>query len=43
MSDEAATVLGIDIGGTKMAAAIVSADGEILTKDLIRTLPGGAD
>ena len=43
MSDEAGTVLGIDIGGTKMAAAIVSADGEILTKDLIRTPQGGAD
>jgi len=43
MSDEAATVLGIDIGGTKMAAALVTADGETLTKDLIRTPPGDAD
>ncbi|MFF0340339.1 ROK family protein [Kribbella sp. NPDC004875] len=37
------TVLGIDIGGTKMAAALVSADGTILTGDRIRTPPGGAD
>ncbi|GAA1584254.1 ROK family protein [Kribbella sancticallisti] len=43
MSDEAATVLGIDIGGTKMAAAIVSADGEILAKDRILTPAGDAD
>jgi glucokinase len=43
MSDEAATVLGIDIGGTKMAAAIVSADGEIISKDRIATPSGGAD
>ena len=43
MSDEAATVLGIDIGGTKMAAAIVSADGEVLTKDRIQTPAGDAD
>ncbi|GAA1642374.1 ROK family protein [Kribbella alba] len=43
MSDEAATVLGIDIGGTKMAAAIVSADGEVISKDRIATPPGGAD
>lgn len=37
------TVLGIDIGGTKMAAALVSADGTILTGDRIRTPSGGAD
>ncbi|HET6299484.1 MAG TPA: ROK family protein [Kribbella sp.] len=43
MSDEATAVLGIDIGGTKMAAAIVSADGEILTGDRIQTPPGDAD
>jgi glucokinase len=43
MSDEAATVLGIDIGGTKMAAAIVDADGLILTKDQIPTPAGDAD
>jgi glucokinase len=43
MGDQAATVLGIDIGGTKMAAALVSADGEILTKDRIATPPGDAD
>jgi glucokinase len=43
MSDEPATVLGIDIGGTKMAAAIVSAAGEIVRKDLIATPAGDAD
>ncbi|MEV0792002.1 ROK family protein [Kribbella sp. NPDC050459] len=47
MSDDAAsargTVLGIDIGGTKMAAALVSADGTILTGDRIATPPGDAD
>ncbi|HEY0692397.1 MAG TPA: ROK family protein [Kribbella sp.] len=43
MSDEAATVLGIDIGGTKMAAAIVDADGLVLTKDRIPTPSGDAD
>lgn len=43
MSYEAATVLGIDIGGTKMAAAIVSADGEIVSTDRIATPPGDAD
>lgn len=43
MRDEAVTVLGIDIGGTKMAAAIVAADGEILTKDRIPTPAGDAD
>ena len=43
MSDEATAVLGIDIGGTKMAAALVSADGEILTGDRIQTPPGDAD
>lgn len=46
MSDEPVkqdTVLGIDIGGTKMAAALVSADGEILTGDRILTPPGDAD
>ncbi|WP_427895171.1 ROK family protein [Kribbella sp. GL6] len=37
------SVLGIDIGGTKMAAALVSADGTILTGDRIRTPSGGAD
>ena len=37
------TVLGIDIGGTKMAAALVSADGTIRTGDRILTPPGGAD
>ncbi|NIK60785.1 ROK family protein [Kribbella shirazensis] len=37
------TVLGIDIGGTKMAAALVSADGTILTGDRIPTPSGGAD
>jgi glucokinase len=37
------TVLGIDIGGTKMAAALVSADGRILTGDRIMTPPGDAD
>lgn len=47
MSDHAApargTVLGIDIGGTKLAAALVSADGTILAGDRIRTPDGGAD
>jgi glucokinase len=43
MSDKAATVLSIDIGGTKMAAAIVDAKGEILTKDMIPTPPGDAE
>lgn len=43
MSDETEAVLGIDIGGTKMAAALVSADGEILTKDRIATPAGDAD
>jgi glucokinase len=43
MSDEAATVLGIDIGGTKMAAAIVDADGLVLTEDRIPTPSGDAD
>jgi glucokinase len=43
MSDEAATVLGIDIGGTKMAAAIVDADGLVLTTDRIPTPSGDAD
>ena len=43
MSDEATAVLGIDIGGTKMAAAIVSADGEILTGDRIPTPAGDGD
>ncbi|GAA0605019.1 ROK family protein [Kribbella sandramycini] len=36
-------VLGIDIGGTKMAAALVSADGTILVQDRIATPAGGAD
>lgn len=40
---EAPTVLGIDIGGTKMAAALVSEDGEIDALDLIRTPAGDAD
>jgi len=47
MSDDEAmareTVLGIDIGGTKMAAALVSADGTILTGDRILTPAGDAD
>ncbi|ADB31653.1 ROK family protein [Kribbella flavida DSM 17836] len=43
MSDEATTVLGIDIGGTKMAAALVAADGRILTEDRIPTPRGDAD
>ena len=48
MSDDAAssargTVLGIDIGGTKMAAALVSADGTILAGDRIATPSGDAD
>ena len=48
MSDDAVssargTVLGIDIGGTKMAAALVSADGTILTADRIATPSGDAD
>ncbi|WP_433021323.1 ROK family protein [Kribbella sp. CA-294648] len=43
MSDHAGTVLGIDIGGTKMAAAMVSADGRIVTADRIATPAGGAD
>jgi glucokinase len=47
MSDDTATaretVLGIDIGGTKMAAALVSADGTILTGDRIATPSGDAD
>ncbi|MFC0622936.1 ROK family protein [Kribbella deserti] len=37
------TVLGIDIGGTKLAAAIVSTDGEILTQNRIPTPTGDAD
>ncbi len=37
------TVLGIDIGGTKMAAALVSADGTILAGDRILTPSGDAD
>ncbi|WP_328995418.1 ROK family protein [Kribbella sp. NBC_01245] len=41
MNDE--TVLGIDIGGTKLAAAIVNADGEVLTQDRIPTPVGNAD
>jgi glucokinase len=47
MSDDTAkargTVLGIDIGGTKMAAALVSADGTILSGDRIRTPSGDGD
>ncbi|WP_112236568.1 ROK family protein [Kribbella monticola] len=43
MSDEAVTVLGIDIGGTKMAAAIVSADGRLVREDRIPTPAGDAD
>src|SRR5215468_6206127 len=47
MSDDTAmargTVLGIDIGGTKMAAALVSADGTILMGDRIRTPAGDAN
>jgi glucokinase len=47
MSDDAAmargTVLGIDIGGTKMAAALVSPDGTILSGDRIATPAGDAD
>ena len=43
MSDHAGTVLGIDIGGTKMAAAMVSADGRIVTEDRIVTPAGDAD
>jgi glucokinase len=43
MSDETTTVLGIDIGGTKLAAAIVDAEGTVLTKDQIPTPPGDAD
>jgi glucokinase len=36
--------LAIDIGGTKMAAAVVSADGELLASDRIATSPSaGAD
>lgn len=36
------SVLGIDIGGTKMAAALVSADGRILTQDRTPTPRGDA-
>ncbi|MFB6724669.1 ROK family protein [Kribbella sp. NPDC056345] len=44
MSDDtASTVLGIDIGGTKMAAALVSADGTIVVEDRIATPAGDAD
>lgn len=42
MSDDTATVLGIDIGGTKMAAAIVDADGEVVNKGRIPTPRGDA-
>jgi glucokinase len=31
-------VLAIDIGGTKMAAAVVDADGQVLSSDRIATL-----
>ncbi|TDD57639.1 ROK family protein [Kribbella antibiotica] len=37
------TVLGIDIGGTKIAAALVSADGTIVFQDRIATPTGEAD
>ena len=43
MNGEPQTVLGIDIGGTKMAAAIVGADGRIITKDQVPTPAGTAD
>ncbi|MET7281401.1 ROK family protein [Kribbella sp. NPDC005582] len=44
MSDDTvSTVLGIDIGGTKMAAALVSADGTIVIEDRIATPAGDAD
>jgi glucokinase len=43
MSDQAATVLGIDIGGTKMAAAIVDAEGQILSTGRVPTPVGDAD
>ncbi|MFK4086163.1 ROK family protein [Kribbella sp. NPDC020789] len=42
MSGAVSTVLGIDIGGTKMAAALVSADGTILVEDRIATPAGDA-
>ncbi|MFF1823832.1 ROK family protein [Kribbella sp. NPDC058245] len=41
--DTVSTVLGIDIGGTKMAAALVSADGTIVVGDRIATPAGDAD
>jgi glucokinase len=43
MNGQPETVLGIDIGGTKMAAAIVDADGRIITKDQVPTPAGTAD
>lgn len=43
MSDDAVTVLGIDIGGTKMAAALVGADGEVVHQGRVPTPRGGAD
>lgn len=43
MSDDTATVLGIDIGGTKMAAAIVDADGQVVNQGRIPTPRGDGD
>jgi glucokinase len=37
------TVLGIDIGGTKLAAAIVAEDGAVLRKERVPTPAGSAD
>ncbi|MEV6971809.1 ROK family protein, partial [Hamadaea sp. NPDC051192] len=41
--DRAALALAVDIGGTKMAASLVSADGTVLGARSVPTLPGDAE
>jgi glucokinase len=41
MADPAAPVLAIDIGGTKLAAAVVTSEGEILSRDSVPTPTAG--
>src|SRR5450432_71908 len=42
MGDPSAPVLAIDIGGTKLAAGVVSADGEIVARASTPTLAGAS-
>ncbi len=43
MADETDMVLGFDLGGTKMLACVVSADGEIVSREKTKVDPGDSD